>query len=86
MDTKLDDIIDRQRRELDRNKRLEILREFQRYEATQMHSIISPGEALSFTLAWPWLANRGVYSVSEANSAHQESTIYLWYDAGKKTA
>jgi ABC-type transport system substrate-binding protein len=86
VDPKLDAIIDRQRRELNREKRIDTLKEFQRYEATQMHSIISPGEGLSFTLAWPWLGNRGVYSVSEANSAHQESTIYLWYDASKKKA
>jgi ABC-type transport system substrate-binding protein len=79
---KSQDLITAQRRELDEKKRLGILEELQKELAVQMPTVPYPGAANGFTVAWPHLANVGVF----ATQADAESTIYthFWYDESKK--
>jgi peptide/nickel transport system substrate-binding protein len=84
-DSKNDQLIVNQRRELDPKKRAAIIQEWDRYAATEMFTIQSAGEALSFNLAWPWFGNRGVYNAYDAGSEATEQYVHVWYDASKKT-
>jgi peptide/nickel transport system substrate-binding protein len=81
---KAQDLITAQRRELDDKKRLGILEELQKELAIQMPTVPYPGAANGFSVAWPQLANFGVFS----SQADPESTIYthLWNDDSKKPA
>jgi ABC-type transport system substrate-binding protein len=84
---KLTELVDRQRRELDGKKRIEILKEIQRYGASKFYWMVSPGQALSFTLAWPWLANRGVNVTYDGGGDNpQESLVGIWYDETQKNS
>jgi peptide/nickel transport system substrate-binding protein len=56
-DPKMDDIAQRQRVEFDPQKRVEILKEFQRYAAELMWVIPADGNVGSFAYMWPWLHN-----------------------------
>ena len=62
-----------------------LIKEFQRYYATKMYSLASPGVALSFTLGQPWYGNRGVYRGYTGGSTATETYPLEWYDASKKT-
>src|SRR6185503_884979 len=56
-DKKITQLVNSQRRELDRNKRNEILKEFQRYAATKMYYMVPPGDIKTFVLTQPWVGN-----------------------------
>lgn len=56
-DPKVDDIIMRQRRETDMQKRIEILKEFQRYAAETFYQFPGNGLIGSFGFWWDWLRN-----------------------------
>ena len=45
------------------------------------------GQAETFSLAWPWLGNFGVYRpwITTDNSASEESFPYAWFDKTKFT-
>jgi ABC-type transport system substrate-binding protein len=85
-DAKLDDLIVKQRGEVDDKKRGALVEEIQRHVSSRMYMMMEPGQALGFTLAWPWLANFGLYRSKAGGSQDQEGQIYWWYDAAKKKA
>ena len=58
---KAQDLITKQRQELDETKRLGILKDLQKELALQMPTVPYPGAANGFSLAWPRLANYGVF-------------------------
>jgi ABC-type transport system substrate-binding protein len=81
---KAQELVTAQRKELDEKKRLGIIEELQKELAIQMPTVPWPGAANGFSVAWPHLANYGVFkSVYDS-----ESIIWprYWYDESKKTA
>jgi len=84
-DTKLDDLLTKQRSELDLQKRIAIIQEIQRHAASKMYFLYTPGAALGFDLAWPWLGNWGLYRSRTGGAPVQETLHHMWYDASKKT-
>lgn len=88
-DTTITDFVERQRRELDPDRRAEIFKDFQRYAATKMHYIPAPpGDWRDFRLAHQSLGNFGYYIpwiAGVSNSiASQESYTYWWADAANR--
>lgn len=84
-DARSDGLIEAQLRELDRNKRVELIKEWQRYMATKMLMVPYPGQSPAFSLIWPWVGNAGVFRAYDAETAPQETTIHLWFDKSKYT-
>jgi ABC-type transport system substrate-binding protein len=60
-DAHMDDLIMKQRAEMDNEKRGAILNEFQRYAAKTMYAVMGAGDSKRFELGQPWLGNWGVY-------------------------
>lgn len=85
-DTVLDDLVTKQRAELDDKKRGALIEDIQRRVSSKMYMMMEPGQALGFTLNWPWLANFGLYRSKEGGSQDQEGQVYWWYDASKRKA
>jgi ABC-type transport system substrate-binding protein len=83
-DPKLDDLVVKQRAEIDDKKRAALVEEIQRYTSSKMYLMMEPGQALGFNLAWPWLANFGLYRSKEGGSQDQEGQVYWWYDESKR--
>jgi ABC-type transport system substrate-binding protein len=81
---KIQDGITAQRRELDDKKRATILADIQKEMAVQMPSIPWPGAANGFSVAWPQLANYGIFR----SPTDAESVIWTryWNDESKKPA
>ena len=82
----LEKMIADQRKELDAKKRQTIIHEMQRYVAKEMYYLMEPGEALGFSLAWPWLGNFGVYRSWTGGAASTEVEPYYWIDESKRNA
>lgn len=57
----LDDLTTKMRREFDKNKRIQLAFDLQRYEGKKMYWPKVAGGANSFELAWPVLRNRDVW-------------------------
>jgi len=85
IDAKSDKLIEDQRRELDPKRRIELIREWQRYQATQMPTIPFPGQATGFGFAWPWLGNYGVFRDWDWESDHFNQAMQVWFDKSKYT-
>jgi ABC-type transport system substrate-binding protein len=81
---KAQDLVTAQRQELDEKKRLTILADLQKELALQMPTVPYPGAANGFSVAWPQLANFGVFRAVY----DYESIIWTryWYDESKKQA
>jgi len=81
---KAQDLVTAQRQELDDKKRKTILADLQKELALQMPTVPYPGAANGFSLAWPQLANFGVFRAVY----DYESTIWTryWNDESKKPA
>jgi ABC-type transport system substrate-binding protein len=60
-DPQLDDLVVKMRREFDLDKRIAIGHEVQRRDAQKQYYIRFPGGAETFSMAWPAVANYGVY-------------------------
>ncbi len=58
-DTQLESLIDQQRRELDVEKRKNLMYDIQKYLAKTMYLIPTEGVADSFYFRWPWVRNYG---------------------------
>jgi ABC-type transport system substrate-binding protein len=58
-DPKVDDFIEKQRAELDLEKRVGIIHEFQKYMARKMYTIPWDGASSGYTFLAPWIRNRG---------------------------
>jgi hypothetical protein len=81
---KSQDLVTAQRQELDDKKRKQILVDLQKEFALQMPTVPYPGAANGFSLAWPQLANFGVFrSVYDF-----ESVVWTryWNDESRKPA
>jgi ABC-type transport system substrate-binding protein len=83
-DTVLDDMLTRQRRETDLQRRVAIVKEIQRYAAGKVYLLHEPGSSIGFSLAWNWLGNWGVYRSKAGSQLSEETLPYLWYDSAKK--
>jgi ABC-type transport system substrate-binding protein len=79
-----DAMIEAQLKEFDAGKRKQIIQDWQKYMAVRMSAMSWPGLAETFTLAWPWLQNFGVYRFWLGEYA-DETFPYLWLDKSKLT-
>lgn len=87
MPPKILELMQRQRRETDEQKRVGILHDLQRDLALQMPDIPFPGSAQGFDLFWPILGNYGYYqSYDPVQSGAQELDSLIWYDKSKQTS
>ncbi len=85
-DARMDEILEKERREFDFKKRMDLVKEYQRYAASKMYDFPVSGQALGFALNWPWVGNAGVYNAWAQDAAAQTSTTYLWYDKSKRAS
>lgn len=85
IDPKSDAMIEAQRTELDTKKRVELIREWQRYVATTMPTVPFPGVANTFTFAWPWYGNYGVHRAWDTESARFSAAEHIWFDKSRYT-
>ena len=65
---------------MDRKKRAEIIKDFQRYAAGKMYVVSGIGQAATFQLAWPWAGNFGNF-VTRGDSPPENM---LWLDKSKQ--
>ena len=61
LDPRLDELVYKQRQELDAKKRLDIVKEIQRHLAVKMWIVPHPGQSPPYNLFWPWIGNMGVF-------------------------
>lgn len=80
---KAQDLVTAQRQELDEQKRLGIIRDLQRELALQMPTVPYPGAASGFTVAWPRLANYGVFKSPAAIDDPSLIWTRYWHDESK---
>lgn len=73
-DTTLDEMTTKMRREFDEKKRLEIVHDIQRYEASKMYYMAFPGGANAFTLHWPCVRGRQVW---QGDGYRDDATLWL---------
>ena len=85
-DRVLDDLVAKQRTELDTQRRQSIIEDIQKRVASKMYFMMEPGQALGYNIAWPWLQNYGLYRSKSGGSVDQEGNIHYWYDESKKNA
>ncbi len=84
IDTKSDQMLEAQRKELDANKRKAMIKDWQKYAATWCPQVLSPGQAALFSLSWPWRSNDGVFRAWDAESDRPVSTeTMIWFDKSK---
>jgi ABC-type transport system substrate-binding protein len=85
-DTEMDRLINAQRRETDKRKRAEIIKQFQKYAATKFYTMLAPGHALGYELSWPWYGNRLAFNGWDIHGLPQEVNVHAWYDKANKQA
>jgi len=83
-DPETDRMIEAMRREFDMTKRFKMTQDFQRSMAGKLRLLLWPGDATTFTLAWPWVGNAGVFNAYGTYGAPAESLIHQWFDQSKK--
>ena len=82
---KIEDLIQKQRREFDQKKRIDIINEIQREAANEMPCLLFPGVALGLTLAWPWLENFGQFASWRGYIDDPAEVLpNLWYNPEKR--
>ena len=77
-DPALNAMIEKSRIEQDTERRRALIFDIQRYLGKKMYSLIVPGAATGFTMAWPALQNYGVYSIVAAKANYG-----IWLDTTK---
>lgn len=85
IDAKSDSMIEAQRQELDPQKRIQLIKDWQKYVATTMPTVPFPGVTSSFSFAWPWVGNYGVYRNWDGESSRFSQAEHLWFDKSKYT-
>jgi ABC-type transport system substrate-binding protein len=80
---KAQDLMVKQRSELDADTRLGMLNDLQKEFALMMPSVPWPGAANGFSLAWPYMANYGTRNPRSTITAPAETWQYYWYDESK---
>ena len=84
---KVQEMILRQRREFDEQKRIAMIRDMQKELALQQPAVAFPGIAQGFDLASPILGNYGYYQAWEpVQSGAAELDTLIWYDKSKQPA
>jgi ABC-type transport system substrate-binding protein len=87
IDQYLEDLILKQRQEVDLTKRVQLVYEIQRHNAKQQYVYAGEGgSSLSYNLGWPWLGNFQVYQEPTGSSAETEVTPFYWIDESKRKA
>jgi ABC-type transport system substrate-binding protein len=89
-DARLTELVIGQARAIDRNKRVELLKEVQKYLATKMSCIPGPSDFLTFRLYQPWIGNWDAFvpfivDPAQANTSQLDLT-YRWFDKTKRPA
>jgi ABC-type transport system substrate-binding protein len=83
----ISDLIVKQRREFDVEKRISMLHEIQRQLALYMPSVPYDGAALAFSLRQPWLMNQGaILDSGVAHAFHYDTAPHYWYDKSQQKA
>jgi peptide/nickel transport system substrate-binding protein len=78
-------MIEAQRRELDPDKRTQIVKDWQKYMATKFAVLPFPGQAQQYSLAWPWVGNYGAIRAFGGSEAPAEEYVHWWFDKSKYT-
>jgi ABC-type transport system substrate-binding protein len=79
-DPAVDALIEKAMAEVDAQKRIELVKELQRYLGKMQYGVSRPGNASQFTLAWPAVGNYNVFQQdSRAASVGQGGTPYTWW-------
>ncbi|MGE0057918.1 MAG: ABC transporter substrate-binding protein [Dehalococcoidia bacterium] len=81
----VNELMEAHRRELDDDKRFDILYDIQRKLAVEMPAIPRAGIAEGFDLVWPWLGNYNAVQHWNSNSRASETWTRYWYDKSKET-
>ena len=76
-------LVEQQRKELDREKRLSILKDLQIEMADQMVAVPWPGIASGFSVAWPFLGNYKAFIPRSIFTEQSETWPRFWYDESK---
>lgn len=84
-DAKNEQLIEAQRRELDSKKRIELIKEWQRYQAIKMMMVPWPGQSPGFSLFWPWIGNAGVFRSWDGEGNRESVETRIWHDKNKYT-
>ncbi len=85
-DSVLDGMIEKLLREPDHAKGVEQVKEIQRYLTKVLYTIPFSYKTRSLSLAWPFVANAGVYRPWVSSVTPTDTLPFLWYDATKKKA
>jgi ABC-type transport system substrate-binding protein len=81
IDPKLNEMAAKLRRELDIEKQVVQVKDYQRYLGDMMYDIPMPGYNFGYSLTWPFIKNLGVYRTWVATAAPpQEGQLYYWLD------
>ncbi len=89
-DKKLTELVLAQARATDRAKRADILKDTQKYLASNMYCMPAPGDFLTYNLYQPWIQNfdylvPSIVDPADANTSNLNFT-YRWFDKTKKPA
>src|SRR5439155_6776289 len=87
---KADDLAKQHRQEFDRNKRLNIVHDWQKAMAVEMPTIPVPwtgsqGGFATYAFHWPWLANLGGVMPPITIAQEADTQQHYWYDKSKDT-
>jgi peptide/nickel transport system substrate-binding protein len=86
VDPHLDSLVEKQARELDKNKRTELIHEIQRYNAKEMKLVPYSHAVPGFALAWPWVGNFGAFVPWPGSEVQQNVYVHTWIDPAKLPA
>jgi hypothetical protein len=74
-------MIRKQAEELDREKRIDLIQELQKYMALEMKVVPHDYSIPSFELAWPWVKNFGTFvGWPGGTNATQQIYVHNWID------
>ena len=68
--------------ELDANRQVELIKQFQREAALLWPYLENPGLSTQFQLTWPWLENVGVWA-GGTTATTMRPFVYYWYNKSK---
>ena len=81
----IQELVVKQRQEIDEKKRAAVLFELEKELASQMPIVAYPGVAETFSLAWPWLENQGAFvPLDYFSNRPSEQYPHYWYNKSKQ--
>jgi ABC-type transport system substrate-binding protein len=72
-----------QMQEFDRNRRIAMIKDIQRYAAKLMPVVPIAGDTAGLQISWPWVGNYGVFRPWPEAAGATEVDVHLWYDKAK---